>query len=191
MLLRNRPVQIDAAPATTATGYEQVPPSAIAVLRWLVANRVDFVLVGDVARSIRGDADATGPVAIVAAPYGRNLDRLVRALNSAHARMRVDGATSMAATGDGLPVRMTVEKLLSPQRWALRCGAHELDVEGHAPGRPRYQELLYEASRFELASELRIEVAAPEDVEYFDHVRRTGVPPEIRVARATRDPEPS
>ena len=103
--------------------------------------------------------------------------------------MRVGDASSIAASGDGIPVRLTADKLLSGQRWALRCGVHELDIEGHAPGQPRYQELLYEASRFELAAELRVEVAAPEDVEYFDHVRRTGVAPEIRVARATRDPE--
>ena len=32
----------------------------------------------------------------------------------------------------------------------LRCGAHDLDIEGPAPGLPTYQELLYEADRFEL-----------------------------------------
>jgi hypothetical protein len=191
MLLRNRPPQIETLPATATSGFEHLAPSAIAVLRWLSANRVDFVLVGPVARSIRGDGAADGPVAIVPAPYGRNLDRLARALNSAHARMRLEREQTGSRPNEGMPVRLTAEKLLSAQRWALRCGAHELDVEGQAPGGPNFQELLYEASRFELSADLRIEVAAPEDIEYFEHVRRTGVPPEIRIVRMSRDAEAS
>ena len=50
-------------------------------------------------------------------------------------------------------------------------------------GTPRYQELLYEAARFELASGLSVEVAAPEDIEHYDHLQRTGVAPEMRITR--------
>jgi hypothetical protein len=191
MLLRNRLPQIEAAPAPAAGGFEHLPQSSIAVVRWLAANRVEYVLVGPVARSIRGESSASGPVAIVPAPYGRNLDRLVRALSSAHARPRVPDPTAGALGTSAQPFRLTAEKLLSGQRWMLSCGAHELDVEAHGPDAPRYQELLYEASRFELAPDLRVEVAAPEDIEHFDHVRRTGSAPEIRIVRAVRDPEPS
>ena len=42
------------------------------------------------------------------------------------------------------------EKLVAPARFTLRCGVHDLDVEGRPKGVPRYQELLYEATRFEL-----------------------------------------
>ena len=48
---------------------------------------------------------------------------------------------------------------------------------------PRYQELLYEAARIELADGLTVQVASPEDLELYSHVRRTGEPPEFRVTR--------
>jgi hypothetical protein len=197
MLLRNRPVGIDQRPATTADGFEHVGPKSIAVVQWLLANRVEFVLVGPVARAIRGDMSASGPVAIVPAPYGRNLDRLSRALWSAHARRRVDVAVDEAdgatgATGaDTVPIKLTSEKLVGSLPWLLRCGVHDLDVEGRPAGVPRYQELLYEAARFDVAPGLSVEVAAPEDIEHYAHVRRTGSSPEMRVTRTVREPADS
>lgn len=192
MLLRNRPPRLDNRPEVPASGFEHLAPSSLAVTRWLAANRVDYVLVGPVARAIRGGGGHDGPIAIVAAPYGRNLDRLARALSSAHARERREhepGGHGSDVAGPAL--RLTAEKLLRPERWALRCGEHELDVEGHAPEGPRYQDLVYEATRFELGPELAVEVAAAEHIEHFEHVRRTGAVPEIRVSRLTREPEPS
>ena len=73
MLLRNRAPSLDAVPVNAAEGYEHLSASSIAVMRWLTASGVDFVLVGAMARSIRGDSAARGPVSIVPAPYGRNL----------------------------------------------------------------------------------------------------------------------
>ena len=190
MLLRNRAPKIDSRPALTSEGYEHLPHSAVAVLRWLNANRIDFVLAGPVARAIRGDSAASGPVAIVPAPYGRNLDRLARALNSAHARVRTDG-TSTGFGQEAQPVKLSGEKLSSSRRWTLQCGEHELDVEGHHDGGAgsSYQELLYEAARFTVAPEVSVEVAAPEDIEHYDHLRRTGSAPEIRVSRGVPEPE--
>jgi hypothetical protein len=187
MLLRNRAPSIESPPAVTTKGYEHLAGTSVAVLRWLNANRVDFVLVGPVARAIRGDTSQTGPVAIVPAPYGRNLDRLTRALWSAHARLRVQ--TSGSPSGETLPVKLTAEKLVAAQRWALRCGTYDLDVEGRPAGVPRFQELLYEATKYQLAAEVAIEVASPEDIEHYDHVRRTGRSPEIKVTRTVRDLE--
>jgi len=178
MLLRNRIPKIETAPAEAAKPYRHLDDKAIAVLGWLAANRVDFVLVGPVARAIRGERRARGPVSIVPAPYGRNLDRLVRALHSAHARVRTDADPKHDSADH---VKLTADKLVGPTRWMLRCGLHELDVEGRPKGVPRYQELLYEASRFELAPQLRVEVASPEDVEHYEHVRITGTSPEIHV----------
>jgi hypothetical protein len=190
MLLRNRAPSIESPPVTSAKGYEHLAESSIAVLRWLCANRVDFVLVGPVARAIRGERSPAGPVAIVPAPYGRNLDRLARALWSAHARLRVQtAATNPTHPGDTLPIKLTAEKLVGAQRWALRCGSYEIDVEGRPAGVPRFQELLYEASKLEIAPEVAIEVASPEDIEHYDHIRRTGRAPEITITRAVRDPE--
>jgi len=182
MLLRHRAPSIDARPATPGPSFRHIDPGHVAVLRWLLENRVDFVLVGPVARAIRGDTAARGPVSLVPAPYGRNLDRLSRALWSAHARLRVD-AGEAGIGAETVPVKMTAEKLVRPQRWTLRCGVHDLDIEGRPPGVPRFQELLYEASRFDLAPDVAIEVASPEDIEHYEHVRRTGRSPEIKITR--------
>ncbi len=185
MLLRHRPPRIDSRPTQTSNGFEHLDDQWVAVLRWLQASRVEFVLVGPVARAVRGASNARGAVAIVPAPYGRNLDRLARALWSAHARVRVEAGAEAEPGADTVPVKLTSEKLVRGQRWTLRCGSHDLDIEGRGAGAPRYQELLYEATRFGLAEGVAVEVASPEDVEHYDHVRRTGVAPEMRVSRTT------
>lgn len=186
MLLRNRALTIDNAPAVAAKGYEHLPAGAIAVIRWLNANGVDYVLVGAVARAVRGDLDAEGPVAIVPAPYGRNLDRLARALMNVKARRRSHaemlGVQGMAAQGE--PVKLTGADLLGSGGQTLVCGEHMIDVEGRPAKTPSYQDLLYEAVRTELAQGVCAEVAAPEDIEHYAHVRRTGKSPEIVVSRA-------
>jgi hypothetical protein len=187
MLLRRRSPGIESRPVKTKQGLEHVTDEWVAMLRWLKANQVEHVLIGAAAEAIRGRAGAEGPVAIVPAPYGRNFDRLARALSAAHARMRVDGES------DTTPVKMTADKLMRGTRWTLRCGVHDLDIErsprrGTGPaGVPRYQELLYEATRFELELELSVEVASPEDIEHFAHLRRTGVHPEIRISRTAQE----
>jgi hypothetical protein len=182
MLLRHRAPGIETRPITPGTSFRNLDPGQVAVLRWLLDNRIDFVLVGSVARAVRGDGNARGPVALVPAPYGRNLDRLCRALWSAHARVRVDVADGVVGA-DTVAVKMTPEKLVRPQRWTLRCGVHDLDIEGRPPRAPRYQELLYEAARFELAPDVSVEVASPEDIEHYEHLARTGVSPEITIRR--------
>jgi hypothetical protein len=183
MLLRHRPPGIDTKPAETAKEFEHLDEKSVAVLRWLQANRIEFVLVGSVARAVRGDAAARGPVSVVPAPYGRNLERLARALWAAHARLRIESGLASPDGAETAPVKLTAEKLMRGQRWTLRCGAHDLDIEGRPDGAPSYQELLYEAIRFKLTAEVSVEVASPEDIEHYDHVRRTGVAPEFRVAR--------
>jgi hypothetical protein len=217
MLLKHRPPGIDTTPPKLRPGLEHLNASAVSVLRWLNANKVDYVLVGPVAHAVRGDLAASGPVAIVPAPYDRNFERLTRALVAERAGLRSDRA--VAGTGDRpavVPVKLTADKLARGRRWMLRFGAHDLDLEGAgrqpigpehpigaglaapaaAPGvpgpatsGPRYQELLYEAHRFTLADNLSVEVASPEDLEHFSHVRRTGTAPEFKVTR--NEPPPA
>lgn len=182
MLLKRRPPRIESRPTETRKGFEHLDTGALAVLRWLKANRVEFVLVGPVGAAIRGDTRERGPVAIVPAPYRRNLERLARALDSAGACIRLDGA-GISGEADMTPTKMTAEKLARGQLWTLRCGSHDLDVEGHAPGITSYQDLLYEAARFDPAADVSVEVASPEDIEHYGHVRRTGTAPEIRITR--------
>jgi hypothetical protein len=67
----------------------------------------------------------------------------------------------------------------------LGSDPHYLDVEGRPTGTPGYQELLYEAGRYEVVAGLSVDVASPEDIEHYEHVRRTGSAPEMRVSRGT------
>jgi hypothetical protein len=183
MLLKRRAPRIDKKPATRTKGFEHIDEKAVAVLRWLNANQVDYVLVGPVAGALRGDPVSDGPVAIVPAPYRRNYERLTRALWSSRARMRIEGGED--TDNDTSPVKMTTEKLARGQRWTLRCGEHDLDIEAQPDGAPGYQELLYESNRFHLTPDVGTEVAAPEDIERYEYMRRTGTAPEIRITRQT------
>ena len=207
MLLKHRPPGIDATSVQLRSGLEHLEPKSITVLRWLNANKVDFIVVGPVAHAIRGDATAKGPVAIVPAPYGRNYDRLARALVAEHAGLRSDrGLTGASERDDAVAVKLTADKLARGRRWMLRFGEYDLDLEGAGPRAagaaavhgaaqdegahaPRYQELVYEANRFEVADGVSVEVASPENLEHFSHVRRTGIIPEFRVSRNVT-PEP-
>src|SRR5437588_4576429 len=91
MLFNPGPTQTDTRPIRAAQGFEHLSAESIAVLKWLKANQVEFVLVGPVAEAIRAGTAGPGPVAIVPAPYRRNFERLWRALDAAHARPRQDG----------------------------------------------------------------------------------------------------
>jgi hypothetical protein len=194
MRLMNRVPRIEHKSVNSRPGLEHLRSEWIAIVRWLNANKVEYVLIGAVAEAIRGDARARGPLAVVPAPYRRNLERLARALSAEHARERIDMDGAVAGA-DPVPVKLTAEKLAERRRWTLRCGAQDIDVEcgvraaGGERGVPSYQELLYEAGRFELDAGVSVEVASPEDIQHFAHLHRTGVAPEIRITKQVRSPE--
>jgi hypothetical protein len=199
MLLRHRSPEIDTAPVIPAAGLEHLHQRWITVLRWLNSSRVDYVLVGPVARAIHGDQTGHGSVGIVPAPYLRNYERLAAALTEHGATLRsergVRGADPRAE------VRLDADKLARGRRWLLHFSGYDLDVEssnlsapvhsGHGPHEPggpagdgaRYQELLYEATRVRVANGVTVEVASPEDLELYSHIRRTGVAPEFKITR--------
>ncbi len=190
----NRVPRIEHKSVNSRPGLEHLRSEWIAIARWLNANKVEYVMIGAVAEAIRGNARARGPVAIVPAPYRRNLERLARALSAEHARERID-MDSDAVGADPVPVKLTGQKLMERTHWTLRCGAQDIDVEcgvraaGDERGIPSYQELLYEAGRFELDVGVSVEVASPEDIQHFAHLRRTGVAPEIRITKQVRPPD--
>lgn len=189
MLLKRRPPGIESTPVALKQGFEHLDQKAVAVLRWLNSNKVDYVVVGPVAAAVRGDTDSRGPVAIVPAPYGRNYERLSGALTGSHARLRIP-ERKPGRSDEMAAIKMTPEKLSRGSRWLLRCESYDIDIEvraarraGAPAGTPRYQELLYEAGRFELAPDISVEAASPEDLELYAHLRRTGAAPEIMISR--------
>jgi hypothetical protein len=193
MRLMNRVPRIEHKAVNSRPGLEHLRSEWIAIVRWLNANKVEYVLIGAVAEAIRGDARVRGPLTIVPAPYRRNLERLARALTAEHARERID-MDGNAAGADPVPVKLTAVKLAERTHWTLRCGSQDIDVDcgvraaGKERGIPSYQELLYEAGRFELDESVSVEVASPEDIQHFAHLRRTGVAPEIRITKQVRPP---
>jgi hypothetical protein len=193
MRLMNRVPRIEHRSVKSRPGLEHLRSEWIAVVRWLNELKVEYVLIGDVAEAIHGNTRARGPVAIVPAPYRRNLERLARGLSAEHARERIDAGS--AAGADPVPVKLTAQKLAERTRWTLRCGSQDIDVEfgiraaGAEQGVPSYQELLYEAGRFELDAGLSVEVASLEHIQHFAHLQRTGVAPEIRITKQPRSPE--
>jgi hypothetical protein len=194
MRLINRVPRIEHKSVNSRPGLEHLRSEWIAVVRWLNANKVECVLIGAVAEAIRGNARAKGPVAIVPAPYRRNLERLARALSAEHARERIDMEAGPVGA-DPVPVKLSSQKLAERTRWTLRCGAQDIDVEcgvwaaGGERGIPSYQELLYEAGKFELDDGVSVEVASQEDIQHFAHLHRTGVAPEIRITKQVRPPD--
>lgn len=182
MLLKRHPPRIDDSPPQPAGEAPGLDTEALAVLRWLCRARVEFVLVGPVAEAVRSRRASQGSVAIVLAPYRRNLVRLEGALHSERVYTRVDGV-GPDGEADLSPTKLTAEMLARGQLRTLRVGAHDLDIEGSASGLPSYQELLYEANRMEPAPGVSVEVASPEDVERYLHVRRTGIAPQITITR--------
>lgn len=191
LLKRHSPrIEADLPPVVPHQGFEHLDPRALATLRWLKGHRVEFVLTGAVAEAVHRRSPTKGPVAIVPAPYRRNLERLARGLTSAQARVRNDQPALDTAT----PARVTVESLSGPEVWTFAYGSHRVDVVGVAApgasgssGASDYQELLYEANRFELGPDLTVEVASPEDIEHYIHLRRTGTAPEIKISRQSQE----
>jgi hypothetical protein len=88
--------------------------------------------------------------------------------------------------------------LRNRERLVAAVSAHGEDLVVESADGVRYQELLYEAARIEIARGIEVQVAAPEDLEHFSHLRRTGTAPEFRitrtageVARVTEPPDSS
>jgi len=200
MLLRHRSPEIDTAPVTPTAGLEHLEQRWITVLRWLNDSRIDYVLIGPVARSIRGELTSEGCVGIVPAPYLRNYERLAAVLTEQDAALRTE--RGVRGADPKAEVRLDADKLARGRRWLLHFSGYDLDVESsnldapahsaHGPHQPagpagdgaRYQELLYEATRVSVAAGVSVEVASPEDLELYSHMRRTGVAPEFRITRA-------
>lgn len=165
MALRNRNSAVDRVAPVPLEGFEHIARTALGALRWLDDSRVDYVVVGALAAAVRGGVGTSERVAIVPAPYGRNLDRLSDALAAIKAVPR------MTAVGANAVGRIEAIDLVGPQRLTLRCGEYELDIEGRPTGVPSYQDVLFDAERVELAAGLSPEIASAEHIERYAQLR--------------------
>jgi len=162
------------APAP-APGYEHLSPEALSALQWLGRERIDYVVVGSLANAIRLRAGAGLPATIVPAPYGRNLDRVSAALASVKAGIRPVSAAAVGLAGADVVLarrRITADELLGSERLTLRCSDFDLDIEARPEGVPSYQDLLFDASRVEIAAGLSPEVASLEHIKLYLELRR-------------------
>ena len=102
----------------------------LAILAILVANEVEFLLVGGLAVGYHGYSRATKDIDIVPAPDAGNLDKLWVAL--------VDLEAEMLAFGDvrsrELPVALSAEALRGGANWDLSTNQGRLDVIQYLDG---------------------------------------------------------
>ena len=101
-----------------------------AILATLVANEVDFLLVGGLAVGYHGYPRATKDIDIVPAPDAANLDRLWAALVELDAEMLAVGEIRR----EEMPLQLSAEALRGGANWDLRTTQGRLDVIQYLEG---------------------------------------------------------
>ena len=90
-------------------------------------------------------------------------------------------------TAQGAVAIVPAPYLRNRERLAAALSAHGENLVVESADGVGYQELLYEAARIEIAPGIAVQVAAPEDLEHFSHLRRTGTAPEFRITRSASE----
>jgi len=111
-----------------STGPEE--SGLFAILATLVANEVEFLLVGGLAVGYHGYPRATKDIDIVPAPDAANIDRLRAALVELDAEMLDVGELRR----EEMPVQLSVEELRGGANWDLRTTHGRLDVIQYLEG---------------------------------------------------------
>jgi hypothetical protein len=132
----------------------ELDPALVVTLQRLAEQRVDFVLVGDMAEAIHADGGFVPGVAIVPGAYGRNVERLRAAL------------LALGAEPAG------TEQLQPPAACTVRTPYADVDVSFQPPGTGGYRDLIDDAARVPLAAGVEPLVASPDDLE---RIRRGAV----------------
>lgn len=104
------------------------------LLSSLVAEHVNFIVIGGVAANLHGAARPTYDFDVVYARDAANLMRLVNALEPLHPYLR--GAPP------GLPFRWAAETLAGGLNFTLTTDAGAIDILGEVTGGGRYEDLL-------------------------------------------------
>ena len=131
-----------------------------AILRVLVAQGVEFLVIGGLAVAVHGYPRATKDVDIVPRPEAANLERLYGALAAIAARP--------VELGELRPTEMPVEfgpgALALGGNWALKTEHGRIDVMQWLPGAAAYDELDANAVAVDLRGVGTVRFAGYEDV---------------------------
>lgn len=134
-------------------------PGLVATVSALTNRRVEYVVIGDVARAVHSGGGAVITIAIVPNGYARNVERLVGALMA----LRV----ALPPTGGGgatQPIELTpaILREMAPCRLDTTYMAFDLDFE--PAGTAGYADLFDWAEPIDLGAQAPVLVAAEQDL---------------------------
>jgi hypothetical protein len=163
----------------------QLDPDLLTTLQTLETHRVEFVLVGDVAHAIYDHGGFVSGVAIVPGGYGRNVERLMGALDAMNAELGIAGRPDPR----GLDWRRMDLRELAP--CSFTTSNADLDVNFEPAGTAGYRDLFQDASRIQLAPGARPHVASPDDLDRMAHGAAPApvVPPALPPAALPPEPD--
>lgn len=126
------------------------------VLRTLQAHEVRFVVIGGFAGTLWGSPSITVDLDLCYERSTRNYEALVAAL-------RELGATLRGAP-DGLPFQLDARSIKMGDSFTFKTTAGDVDCLGTPSGTNGYADLRTNASTFELAADLRVDVCSLDDL---------------------------
>lgn len=128
---------------------KQLRPNLRRIFRVLVDRQVDFIVVGGVCGVLHGAPLNTFDLDVVHSREAGNIDRLLRALHSLHARYRTPGKKSVA------PQR---SHLGSPGHQLLMTDGGALDLLGSIGHNHVYLDLLPETTLIKVGRDLSVRI---------------------------------
>jgi hypothetical protein len=161
----------------------QLDPDLIMALQALETHRVEFVLVGDVASAIYDHGGVVAGLEIVPGGYGRNIERLMSALDAMQAELGVAGRPDPR----GLDWRS--EQLVELVPCTFMTIYADIDVNFQPAGTNGFRDLFQDSSRIELAAGARPDVASPEDLDRMAHGAAPAPPPAYPPAALVPEPD--
>lgn len=141
----------------------ELDPDLILTVQALETQRVEFVLVGDVAEAIYNHGGFVSGVAIVPGGYGRNVERLMRALHELRAELGIAGRPDPRA----VEWRRMDLRDIAPCSFMTTYA--DVDVNFRPAGTDGYRDLFQDADRCEIGRGVRPYVASPDDLERLRH----------------------
>jgi len=114
----------------------------VAALQILVANKVDFVVIGGIAARLWGSPTVTRDLDICYARTPANYERLAVALQQVHAKLR--------GVSDEVPFRLDARTLAAGDSFTFRSDVGDLDCLGAPTGTGGYDDLRASAERVDV-----------------------------------------